>query len=267
MQLITWEDVAVVAFSFTGIVAVLGWIAKKLFEQFLAARLDLHRKGLTQETEELKARLQQANALEIEKLRSMHAAQTEAHKATLQREGAIELERLRSNMRREHFEHEIRLSELQKRRADAIVDIYARVSRVHLSLMSALSPVDRIGEPLRPERFARALGDARDFVSSFGAARVLLPERCCDVLDRLQTTLLGALASGQGVNGDWPKGLSDQEEMIRRQMDKAWVQVEKVVPMIRTELEDVMRALLGDAAPTAASDGAGNVQASSTGAE
>lgn len=248
MQLVTWEEVVGHVLGLTAIVGVFGLVAKGLFEKYLAARLEQHRSKLTQETEEAKARMQHANALELEKLRSAHAAQTEAHKASLQREGALELERVRSSLRREHFEHELRLSELQKRRADVIEAVYARVSRVHNSLGDALKLFEGSGETPRPERFLRALKDAQEFEEFFDEKRVLLPERCCEVLDSFKKTLRIAVVFGRGINGNWPTGIGRQDDVIREKMTEAWSSIEHEVPVIRKELEGLMRALLGDPA-------------------
>src|SRR3712207_1553709 len=60
-------------------------------------------------------------------LRHVLAGEIATYKQQLQMEGMLALERLKSELRRNAYDHEVRVSKLQDRRAEVIAELYKRI--------------------------------------------------------------------------------------------------------------------------------------------
>lgn len=227
MQEYTVDVVVVSMVVFTGIAAFIGFLARSIIGQVLNRRVDAY-----------KSELQTKGAAEIERL-----------KAELQRAGTVEIERLRAELRVDAHRRELVDADLHRRRAEAIADTYKLIASAQRKALDATRLVERPNEHMpRPDRFlafANAVDELHDYVAQ---RRIFLPENVCVILDGLRTTLTNIVVDGQGIGGEWPKGMDAASDRIRDRMTKAWTEAERgSLPIALRALERTLRSILGDA--------------------
>jgi hypothetical protein len=167
---------------------------------------------------------------------------TEVHKADLARD----LESHKATLRPVAHATEVRSTELLKRRADVIAEVYRRLVIAQRALHNLTKPLELVGEPSRADKAKAAAIAGQDFTEHYDQHKVFLPADVCGLLDDLFAKLIGAFYDFTMYGADWPKGIGPEWDAKVKGQLQAWRSIESEVPEARKELERALRTLLGE---------------------
>lgn len=169
----------------------------------------------------------------------------ESFKQRFQNESTVELERLRHSLRLAASEHEKQINLLHERRADAIVELYARLKEFVAAAASFASLVEWKGEPTKDEKAAKLGDKAYEFQTYFQTKRIFFSEHVCAKVD----TVFQEVHSVSLKYRVWLAHSKDGGGRSYEKMDEAWTEAwnsmkDKVPPLVGA-VESEFRNLLG----------------------
>ncbi len=161
----------------------------------------------------------------------------EVYKARLQRETNAELERIKAEVTRVNLEHQVRFTRLHEHRARVISGIFARLGRLHSTLLVWLQALTSgSADDLMP-RYNDVVERCREFIDFYHPHAIWLDSASCESIDHV-LVLLDAPINALIVSVQ--KGTSDSTALIN-----AIQGLTTELPRIRHHLDEHFRIILG----------------------
>lgn len=156
------------------------------------------------------------------------------------------IEQLKSELQIRTIEHQVRFSRLHEKRATVIADLNALIVEALWEAESFLSPIQWAGEPDKREKHQVVIGKLVELYRYFDKHRIYLPNPLCDVVDKLVTDVrmhVGRFSTYLVWEDD---ALQDHTRKEKQEVWLAgWDAIKNQVPIVRKQLEDEFRSLLG----------------------
>ncbi len=142
---IDWQRLLTTVFLGTGAGAVVAWLVKALFKEWLAR-------------------------------------DTETFKAQLSLKTSMEVEELKNSLQKTAIENQIRFSKLHEKRAEVIEGLYVKLTEIlsraeHFAVTSENNP-----RPEHKEQYAALWKELNEYLSSIQRNRIFLPAEVCELL-------------------------------------------------------------------------------------
>lgn len=191
------------------VLGVLGWLAKSLLEKLIQ---------------------RDSKRFEIE----------------LKAKADLTMEQLKGDLQLRTIEHQVKFSSLHEKRATVIAELTAHIVEALWNSESFLSPVEWSGEPTKIAKHATAMNKLAHLFRYFDKHRIYLPEPLCVVVEQLIKEVR-SLVNKYAVYLAWEDAAL--QEHTRKDKSEAlmngWNAITTQVPLVRRQLEDEFRSLLG----------------------
>jgi len=163
-------------------------------------------------------------------------------KASLQSQTQLEIEKTKHELEKIATEHQIKFAKLHEKRADVILEMNKNIESLINSIQQLVSLVDFPAEPSRLEKMKKAGECLDEFLKHYRQNSIYLSENLSKKIKDLVDTLIKPAISFSvlltGVN-------NDLEKVPGEKWEKAWGEVEKLVPEIRESIGKEFRSILG----------------------
>ncbi|MCK4631789.1 MAG: hypothetical protein KAT79_00895 [candidate division Zixibacteria bacterium] len=153
-----------------------------------------------------------------------------------------DLERFKSDLEKDAIQYKIRYERLQTERVDVIKEVYKKIVQVHRSIRSLLNPFQYVGQPTEQEKVIEATNKNIDLISYFEENRVFFEEKLAEDIDSLLTKFNEIWMQFEGSRN---AKRDDDFKDARQRSDKAWKQINEDVPIVKGQLENEFRGILG----------------------
>jgi hypothetical protein len=201
-----WTDIFKTVATNTVFLAVIGFVAKSVFNHFLSKDIEKYR-------------------IELQ--------------ATSERE----LERLRADLDKTAFEHQTRFANLHAKRAEVIAELYNRLVQAERDVNLMASPFEFSGEPSHEEKFTKAHSSGKSLFEYFECNRIYFSRSLCDRVANFTQELHSAIANFREVVRIEHGGVGGKEKL--ENWEKAWKKINQDIPPIKSEIEGEFRKMLG----------------------
>jgi hypothetical protein len=206
----TIEAILLVTTGNALLLAVLGWLARSLLQNFLAKDLAQHRVRLESENQ--------------------RSAQAFGHELTMAAR-----------------EHDIRFGKLHERRADTIAKLYELLIDTSDKGADYSSPIGLSSDPPKPEQFNDFANSYNEAARYFRRNKLFLPQNTCTMVDEL---FRGIKEQPSRMNmymnmADQHPGANTELKRLEA-WDAAWKYFQEDFKPAIAALEHDLRALLGD---------------------
>ncbi|HMM10741.1 MAG TPA: hypothetical protein PKE03_01415 [Bacteroidales bacterium] len=224
------EILQALGFSAAGqilLLIVIGFFGKKLFEYFFSESLELKKTELNQELENYKQKLDSI---------------TNIHKLTLEKD----LEKFKGELNKLAFEHQTKYLQLHTNRAESIKKLFGLLYELESKMQSLMKPYQGAGEKPISEKFQEALDAAEEFVRFYKSNEVLFNAKTCKLFDKINDSFLKAWKDFN-ISRQFRQSISTDlsQELIKKEMDAYYETLLKQIPVLKEELKDDFRNLLG----------------------
>jgi len=206
-----WQTIIMAIGGNVVLLAVLGWLSKSLISQMLSKDIAGFKSSLKSESDAISQKLK-------------HDFQITA------------------------LEHQVKFSKLHEKRADVIAELYSLLVQSYWDASSFASPMEWNGEVNKQEKYSMAMNSVADFYRYFDKHRIYIPENLCIKIDNfVQEMRKKVIGFGVYVKYDDSQLPTNQLESKHKAWMDAWDYIERKVPETKSELENHLRILLGEA--------------------
>lgn len=151
-----------------------------------------------------------------------------------------DFEKFKYTLNKENF----KFSKLHEKRATVIEGLYAKLTILERSMQSFMSPLQLAGEKTHKDKQKETAEIADDFVEFCSLKRIYFNEDTCELLDSIIKEFQNAWIDFT----TFP--VYDQDNLMtpKDRMEnwtKSWKVVSKEIPLLRKNLEDQFRNILG----------------------
>ncbi len=155
----------------------------------------------------------------------------------------LELERFRSELQNSALEHQIRYQSLHVKRAEVIAEIYGLVTQAQEDIISLIKPYELDGEPSQDEKSKQAFKSVKELYDYYKKKKIYFKQETCERIDNFIQVLSNSrlkfnfILEAQAHRMDHMK--------IIEQWQTEWEKLTKELPLIKAELEEEFREILG----------------------
>lgn len=151
-----------------------------------------------------------------------------------------DLEKFKANLEKEIAIHRIRYEKMHSERAEVIKELYKKMSKVHRSFGSFMSPLQLTGEPTEEEKGKLAAQHANEFTEYYEENRIFIEEDLAEDIDQLSKTLRSAWLKFRTS-----RAVKNESNEHIKYWDDAWKIIDEEVPKLKKEIEKKFRKILG----------------------
>ncbi|MCD6250476.1 MAG: hypothetical protein J7J98_09120 [candidate division Zixibacteria bacterium] len=153
-----------------------------------------------------------------------------------------DLEKFKSNLEKDAITHRIRYEQLHGERVAVIKEVYKKIVQSHRSLRSLINIVQWSGESPVKEKAIEASRDYTSLMTYYDEHRIFFEERHAKKVDSLLKIFRDAankfeLSILVREGGEYKEA--------RRVWDDAWEQIDEQAPILKIQLENSFRGILG----------------------
>lgn len=217
-----WKEILIALGGNATILIVLAFLTRSLVQTWL-----------NKDVKKFEVGLAATASSELERLKSELRAGADAS-----------LERLRMELQAKSLEHRVRFSKLHERRAEAIEELYSLLVDTQLAARPYIV-VTGHDDTVRNEESIKIHKKLYDLYSLVERRRIYLPPPICTSLDEFQKALHKAVVAidvySEVNNYAPPKVARDRNQTIFEAVQA----IEEKIPMMRRDLEDEIRRMLG----------------------
>lgn len=182
---------------------------------------------------------------------------TDKIKGQIKHEYDAKLEILKTNLSTEHdknlelLKNELKLnqmtfSKLQEERATVIKNTYSKLEILWGNIFSLTSPLQLTGEASIDEKDEKVVEAGKDFITYFSINKIFFEKQLCEKIDEVSKIMSSCrhwFIQGHHFGKD-PVSSKSALEFSEWKV-KSWEKLEKLLPPLKSEIEDHFRKLLG----------------------
>lgn len=153
-----------------------------------------------------------------------------------------DIEKFKSDLEKESTEFKIRYEKLHGERVMVIKEVYKKIVKTYKSFHSLINPFQLAGEPSHEEKGKVAAENANDLTDFYEENRIFFDEKLAEHIDFLLKDFRDAwnkleYSRESRKSGDYKISLDE--------WNSAWKQIKDKVPIVKKELENKFREILG----------------------
>jgi len=167
----------------------------------------------------------------------------ERFKLNLQASAQMELEKFKAELKRSAYEHQITFGKLHEKRAEMIADLYAKIVDLQDSVEVFVRNVMSVSPEKNKENLRIIWKAADSFKECYRKNKIFLSEDMCKLIEDLNNNLsspVSELSMHLEMVGE-----TDQIDPVYRAWEKAEHKIADIVSIIRRDIENEFRKLLG----------------------
>lgn len=153
---------------------------------------------------------------------------------------AKDLEKFKADLSIEAIRFRIRYEKLHSERAEAIKEVYKKISKTYRAFYSYMCPLQLAGEPSEEEKSKKATNEANALIDYYEENRIFFEEEVAKEIDSLLQNFRDAWRQFGYSRYKTGENYRDVEEW-----DKAWKKISEETPKIKELIENKFREIIG----------------------
>jgi len=151
-----------------------------------------------------------------------------------------DLEKFKANIEKEAFSYRVRYEKMHSERAEVTKELYKKIVKTYRTFHSYMCPLQTSGEPSQDEKGGEAVKIANNFTDYYEENRIFVDEELAKKIDKLSETFKQA----------WNEFEIYRLSKKNREFDlenwrEAWKIISEQTPIIKKEIEDEFRKIIG----------------------
>jgi len=171
------------------------------------------------------------------------AKDLENYKTKLQFESQIELTKFKSEIEKSAFEHQIIFSKLHDKHAEIIAELYSKIVNLHKATNLFVKMLLAVTEEQRKENLEKLWTAVDDFREYFDKNKIFFKDKTCQKVEQLNDSMSEPVS--KLVMHLEMSAQNNDVEPVFNAWEKAEQQIEEIVSVIKKDLEDEFREILG----------------------
>ncbi len=146
-------------------------------------------------------------------------------------------------MEKTSYAHQIRFKQLHTKRGEVIAELYSLIVDAESDATSMARPLQMSGEPPQKDKQTKALKSGEKLSNYFSRNRIYFREELCKRVEKFIKGLYDALVEFNLVL-DALENSRNHKDMMN-QWIQTWGTLSEDIPLIKSEIENEFRQLLG----------------------